>query len=665
MCRGLLMDDFEALNKWMDIYSRKIERFAFQYGLSLEAAFQVTLDTFVSFNKAFENMDEVESILPSLYKFAIEKMMRIQSIDPLFDDVFPFKEDAELHSEIINMDKKFRLPFILSSFHELDFEQIASILQSSPNDVEVNIQTAKSFLGEDHLEKRTEFLGKSYDRLPVLFKAEQIIGKTVPPEIKTEKFKPSKWLVATFVLLVSLFTLSFFLSNKGETEKIASSDFEIRYKEERDKRQEMLMLESERFGKLKFIKEVDRRMGSLLAKEATSLQENLEVEFLDILWEMKLPSEMLDDAMLGSTMMENEDESIRFLGSYRNKVLEIISLYEGILWDYREDIENFEVERFINKADQMMISSDEFPEELKNILNTMENQSIQLISNQNTGRIEVVHYGSERFGEILFGFHPNVHGYIAMLVNEAYLNGGTMKSPIQEVFYYIFMMEEALAKVKKDKVLYPALQAEYVSLFYNIVKGSAAEDVFDGQGIIKIDYKDVWQRYSNMFGVQPSNYLMMPIVEEMEASGWRSSKSWDEFSKEKIEETLEIARNGELERVMYGERPVFEDDSITLPNEEFFSQVEQLYNEFKQSYDIHVFKGWSPLFTVGVYDYANEMEDPATMYHLLREGFDEYSETGMTQSLEEYVESWHKGFSIFKDFDRVEFICGKCSTDEA
>ena len=54
------------------------------------------------------------------------------------------------------------------------------------------------------------------------------------------------------------------------------------------------------------------------------------------------------------------------------------------------------------------------------------------------------------------------------------------------------------------------------------------------------------------------------------------------------------------------------------------------------------------IFIVGVFDYANEMEDPTTMYHLFRENVVLYLESGMVESLEEYVADWRKGFSFFK-----------------
>ena len=63
----------------------------------------------------------------------------------------------------------------------------------------------------------------------------------------------------------------------------------------------------------------------------------------------------------------------------------------------------------------------------------------------------------------------------------------------------------------------------------------------------------------------------------------------------------------------------------------------------------------SPIYVVGVFDYANEMEDPETMFHLFHETIGHNSESGLEHSLENYVPHWRKGFSFFEEAIRVEF----------
>ena len=128
-------------------------------------------------------MDDVESILPNLYKLAIEKVVRTEPLLPVAEGVFSFKEDAELHSEIVQLDGKYRLPFILTTFHSLDAEQISLILGKSTTEIETDNQTAIKLLGEEHLGKRLKLLGKSYERIPVQFKSKQIMVGAVQREV--------------------------------------------------------------------------------------------------------------------------------------------------------------------------------------------------------------------------------------------------------------------------------------------------------------------------------------------------------------------------------------------------------------------------------------------------------------------------------------------------
>src|SRR5690606_29086445 len=59
------------------------------------------------------------------------------------------------------------------------------------------------------------------------------------------------------------------------------------------------------------------------------------------------------------------------------------------------------------------------------------------------------------------------------------------------------------------------------------------------------------------------------------------------------------------------------------------------------------------IHVLGVFDYANEMDDPETMYHLLSESvmYDHYGEI----ELDDYVQNWRKGFSRFRNVTEAVF----------
>ena len=342
---------------------------------------------------------------------------------------------------------------------------------------------------------RSEYcsLGNPITATSVRFKAEQIIGITVPPEIKREKFKIAKWPVAASLLLIGILTATFFLPNKGETVLTDSSDYEVRYKEERDRHQGRLGLTKDRFGKLNYFQEADREMAFFMANRLNGSPEIAETEFEEIIESLQTPSEMLVNVPLSNTLMDDEGESIAFLISYQKKVMDLISIYNEILWDYRNEIEKFEVESYLNKADRLMDSADEFPDELRDILYTMKDQSIQLVENRNTGEIRANYFMSDMYKHTQWNFHPNTYGYTHLFATGPLVVNGVLSYPVQESFYSILVMEGTLGKVTKDEVLYPALEAEYLSFFHQMIKGSSSEEVFDERGFVKEEYRDAWK----------------------------------------------------------------------------------------------------------------------------------------------------------------------------
>ena len=106
---------------------------------------------------------------------------------------------------------------------------------------------------------------------------------------------------------------------------------------------------------------------------------------------------------------------------------------------------------------------------------------------------------------------------------------------------------------------------------------------------------------------------------------------------------------------MYGERPDFQDVTIHLPDDSFEKEVESLYDDFKKSYDKSILKGVSPIHVLAIFDYANEMDDPETMYYLYNENALNYDESGIDYTFDYYVENWRKGLSFFRNATEVKF----------
>ncbi len=113
LIRNARNGDFTNFPEWIDMHSGKIVRFAFQYGLSLEEANEVTLDTYITLRNNLSSLDEDTPLLLTLYKILLEKLSRYNPTLPIPEDALPFKEDALLHMKIVELDMRYRVPFIL------------------------------------------------------------------------------------------------------------------------------------------------------------------------------------------------------------------------------------------------------------------------------------------------------------------------------------------------------------------------------------------------------------------------------------------------------------------------------------------------------------------------------------------------------------------------
>ena len=252
-------------------------------------------------------------------------------------------------------------------------------------------------------------------------------------------------------------------------------NLEDRYMVERNNRQELLKLEENKFANLNFVREADAIIKAMGSKS----NEEKEIELQKAIDSLKLPSEMIAD-VIENPLHFDEEASIAFLGLYRDKVYDLIAVYNGILWEYREDIENFEVQPYAQKEDVLMFST-KLPIELKMVIDSMRKQSIQLCMNKITGEISACYYNSPLHETMVYQFHGNTSLYTNMLVNESYFNGGGMKLTLWNSVQYLNSIQYMLPTVMQDTKLYPVIQSHFITLLIDIIKGTETMQVFDDQ----------------------------------------------------------------------------------------------------------------------------------------------------------------------------------------
>ncbi|MDW0117612.1 hypothetical protein QTL97_11745 [Sporosarcina thermotolerans] len=532
-------------------------------------------------------------------------------------------------------------------------------------------------MDNDQFEKRMDFLKKSYDRVPSSFDPNEVFKKIDEEKVpQSNKQKSSNggfrqhltiWAMGiASIFIIGIIGAGYVLDQKQKSDEeviqtpVTDEYIESllkQYEEEREKRREMVKLDEVFFKH--YASFADSTINLLknesyleMVSEGTE-KTPLEETYNRAIEELKLPSEMLKD-LKANSLNNDEQGSITFLGEYRRKIQMLIEIYDQILKENKEAIDAYEVGPHVDKAEIMLLSTKSFPEQLQNIIGTMRDQSIRLHTEKYSGEIRTRHNNYYfYYSDLAFNLHHHTDAYIQMMVEEPYMYGPILQYPLNEMAYKLGRMEQTLINVEQDHSLYPVLESYYLTIFNDLVKGSEYTKIFDEDGILLPDYQDVWRGMAATGDVSPLTYVMQPIVKEMEASGWRESESWNSLSYDALKDAITLAREGQLEYYMYGERPDFKSETIQFPNESFWNEVYALYEDFKKSYDKSVLKGASPIHVLGIFDYANEMDDPETMYHLYSESV-MYSNYGEIE-LDDYVQNWRKGFSHFRNATEVRF----------
>ena len=334
--------DSTAFEKWMDIHSKNIELLAIQYGYSREQAGKLTEETFRTLHNDLENQADDKLLLHSLYKIALNRLEKNREATQSQDIIFRFEEDQQLHDEIIHLDEKKKLPFILSQFHGMKVLDIATVTGTSEEAVRLSITEAHRQIGkqtgESLIEKRLEFLNKSHERMSLLFRKENVFQKPLEEEQETLKQnptikkKPLLFWIAGILALLALITVPVVTGEeykKNSAEKYVErlkSSFED---EITSKFNELGLIESTikelysdpiSYGELAR-DEFDTMTSNIertISKNETINKKMIEKQYDEILMKLQLPSEMAEQ-LFKNPLTNDIEKSGDFIKEYLEK----------------------------------------------------------------------------------------------------------------------------------------------------------------------------------------------------------------------------------------------------------------------------------------------------------------------------------------------------------
>ena len=668
--------DSTAFKQWMNKHAENIERFAIQFGCTQKQAGTVAEATFRTLYHNIKLFNDDDSMSTRLYQIALEQLVHENEKELQLEKTFSFEEDQELHEKIGQLEKKSKVCFILSQFQEKTDEEIAMIVGMSEEAVCMLITQAYEVLAvqiEGHrLEKRLEFLTKSYGRISSFFRQEKVFEEPKLEEqtSKTRRKVSRKSIVTWIAGIVVLFVLVSVPVVMGEEYQKASSEKYLEklttsFGEEMTSRFNILGLteptdkDDEDFHGIPFGQQARGEFETLIRKAELEIVKNNTIDkkmigeqYEEIIKTLELPSEKAEK-LFKNPLTNDKDKSEKFLTDYFNQFFEIQQSYYTSIFKHEEIIQNaivdgtVDIEKFIEK-------NETYPEDLKMAIDGMKGQNVYLYSIPEWASVFPNFGTSEVSAKIRASIHEDLVGYITAMESWQFIYNTNQDISIDEAIDALIEIEKTIFASDEKNNHYFTLDYYYSALFNRIVIETEPNQFLGPDGKVREEIRASWKRIASIGGDSPAAHIMRKIIAEMETSGWTKSESQRRLHEYQIQQALEMAKEGNLESfVIHGITQVNGLHFVAFPDVYFENIVEETYNHFSSNHDL-VLKEVDPLVIAAIYFYANDQEDPETMWRL-------FSREHNAVTLEEYENDWKKiDFNLYA-IDSLHFEDGGSS----
>ncbi|MCM3711571.1 RNA polymerase sigma factor [Sporosarcina luteola] len=542
--KRILQGDQEAFKEWLDMHIWKIERFAIQYGVSLEQSATVAETVFRNRFESSNELTEDDLKESSLLTSTLKMLDGMQPAD-FSDGLFLFEEDDELHRRLVALPKKCRVPFILNRFYNKSSKEIAEITGMTVQLAEQAVAEAIVILEEPNLDKKLEFLNRSYERFPRSYNEANIFHALVEEsplsETKRETIKRKRpylfWGMGASILLVLLLLITYTNSEayqKKSAEKFiekARASFQKELERNsylagisiKDKKENLY---TEWYGE-ETIRKFDvfiNRLEGQVDRSGRVDKKKAEEEYGVIVKELEVPSEMVKK-LLKKPLVDDEEKSMDFMNEYLGKVNKLYQSYMNVLYENEKAIQGaewneeggFDYESFTK-------SKSKYPQEFRQAIDGMMEQGYSLKSGPYDNYV-YPEFGQPELTVVLReNLHPTMDIYIS------YLTGSLVDfhlSPIEEQVDLLLQTEKAALRAEGHQELYSSIFNSYTWMLYSVTGMVGQLEIRDSTGTIKEEYKEAWTRIAFNGKNSPSGHVMREVIVEMEDSGWTTSPYLD------------------------------------------------------------------------------------------------------------------------------------------
>ncbi|MFC5602181.1 RNA polymerase sigma factor [Sporosarcina koreensis] len=539
----ILTGDREAFKEWMTVHIQAIERLAVQYGLTPQDAGKLAESVFRKLFNDLGHLTEEQLEENTLFNSALKKVGEFQ-VETSEAGLFSFEEDNELHALLIGLPKEERIAFILSSLHDKSQDDIAWIMETPLENVKDLLRSARAKLDRPDIEKRLEFLNRSFHRLRPSYNERNIFYSTPkeasesdePVKIVSRRRKPLLMWLAGVVMLVLILSVTVLRSDayqQSSAEKFIENK-KIAFQKELEDRYQLMGLplpddtkanqdfyfygniygnETSRQFNL-FTRELERQVeskGKINKKEATE-------KYGELIHELRLPSEMLEQ-LKNEPLVKDREKSMEFLNEFAQKNDFLSNAYMGVFGEHSDIV--FESELFSDgmvDIEEFMKKKTEFPIELQNAINGMETQFYSLAAIKDYMPLSLKYENPEVKKTLQQNLHLDMEAYIFLITGGLdILYYGTFGEKME----VLLELDKQLPKTRESDPLVSRFDYGYSWLVYSIAGFFDGDGIYDQNMVVREEVRGKWKQLASIGGSSSAGLVMKEFVDEMEASDWK------------------------------------------------------------------------------------------------------------------------------------------------
>lgn len=296
-----------------------------------------------------------------------------------------------------------------------------------------------------------------------------------------------------------------------------------------------------------------------------------------------------------------------------------------------------------------MYSRENQPEAIENLTASLREMTLEYSVHPNENRFRVIRDINPFYAVHPFNSDFQSSYYLEILRTAPYYDETGLLWPVEQLGYSIMTMASFLIEPTADPALQSIVEPELANVFFAMVKGGTDFEIFDSNGAVNQEHRMVWESMLQL-DINPLTYVMLPILEEFEESGWTESAHFDKLALPTILDAVEMEKNGELAAKLPNADVQVSNDVFIVEDYDY-SDVQPLYEEFSKGYDEAVLSGIKPLDIIKLYYYANRIEDGEMMWHLT-------ADDRMRPSLEDYLMNWEKRPDLTEEYRVLEVYAG-------